>query len=130
MPMPCESWPVRLASIRLPVTAATSSGELPKPRTTWAMAVCRRGKAIRCMSLMAGLRVGIDQPVGWRRRSAAQCHGQAALHAGPRLQGLPPALHLRKVGQIDLMARVPPHPAGDGEIGDRQFVGEVLRSEE
>ena len=42
------------------------------------------------------------------------------LTAGPRHQRVVPAFDIGKIRQLDLVARVPPGPAEDGEIGDRQ----------
>jgi hypothetical protein len=50
---------------------------------------------------------------------SAQGDREAALHARTGHQLLVPALHVRKVGQIDLMALVAPGPAQDREVRDR-----------
>src|SRR4051812_25601800 len=54
-----------------------------------------------------------------RSRMSAQGHFEAALRAGAGHHRLVPALDVGVVGEIDLMALVPPRPAEDREIGDR-----------
>src|SRR5216684_3603450 len=52
----------------------------------------------------------------------AQRHLEAALGAGAGHHRLVPALDVRVVGEVDLMALVPPSPAEDREIGDRYVI--------
>src|SRR5713226_4356847 len=52
----------------------------------------------------------------------AQCHLEAALGAGARHHRLVPALDVGVVGEVDLMALVPPGPPQDREIGDRYVI--------
>src|SRR6266849_8357086 len=51
-----------------------------------------------------------------------QRHLEAALGAGARHHRLVPALDVRVVGEVDLMALVPPSPPQDREIGDRYVI--------
>src|SRR5437867_1590343 len=67
-------------------------------------------------------RSNLDQPDASRAGSAlAQRHLEAALRPRPRHHRLVPALDVGIVGEVDLMALVPPGPAEDGEIGDRHL---------
>src|SRR5260370_19586589 len=52
----------------------------------------------------------------------AQRHIEAGLGAGTRHHRLVPALDVGVVGEVDLMALVPPGPPQDREIGDRHLI--------
>src|SRR5882757_800357 len=60
--------------------------------------------------------------VGWRSPAcSAQGDGETALHARAGHHCLVPALDIGEVRQIDLVAFVPPGPAEDREIGNRDL---------
>ena len=58
--------------------------------------------------------------------SSAQGDLEAALDSRPGHYCLIPALDVREVGQIDLMALVAPRPAENGEIGNREIAAGEL----
>ena len=55
------------------------------------------------------------------QRDRGSLRGRRACH-----HGFVPALHVGEVGQIDLMPFVPPRPAEDGEVSDRDGSADVL----
>src|ERR1700720_3977384 len=60
--------------------------------------------------------------IGWRSPAClAQGDGETALHAWAGHHCLVPALDVGKIRQIDQVALVPPGPAEDREIGNRDL---------
>src|SRR6185312_14912199 len=65
-------------------------------------------------------------PQGEKGRTSIQLGFHAALGRRAGHQRVVPALDVRKILQLDLVARVAPGPAEDGEIGNRQGAGDEL----
>src|SRR6516225_2725378 len=57
---------------------------------------------------------------------SAEGHGEAALHPRAGHHRLVPALYVREIRQIDLVAFMPPGPAEDREISDGNVAGDEL----
>src|SRR5262249_52745885 len=53
----------------------------------------------------------------------AEGRGETALHTRAGHDRFVPTLHVREIGQIDLVALMAPGPAEDREIGDRDLAG-------
>src|ERR1700730_2856078 len=56
--------------------------------------------------------------------ASTQFRRESALDAGTSHHRFVPPLDVRKLGEIDLVPRVPPHPTQDGKIGNRRLIRE------
>src|SRR5450759_431398 len=71
MPMPCESWPLRLAWLRFSVTSSTSRSSEPKPRTSSRIATPSGSARMKYVSAMCSPYCGL-----WDR-ARSQCRLRA-----------------------------------------------------
>src|SRR5271166_4534186 len=94
----------------------------------WSWYTCRRGserrpdgvQAFHLVSVTRGS-IPLPPPPNARDIASAQWNLETALYARSGHHRLVPPLDVRKVRQVDLMALVPPCPAEDSEIGDRDI---------